>query len=81
MNLGQHLHVHLPGGIPVGRVEGDVGLNDTDSRIFVRPHLGLPDGQTPGEAAGIHVEGEDGWLTIILAAAKSKAKTESAAGA
>ena len=66
------------------------GLKKEDSAILsglqtyhnhVRPHLGLPDGQTPGEAAGIHVEGEDGWLTIILAAAKSKAKAESAAGA
>lgn len=38
----------------------------------VRPHLGLPDGQTPGEASGIHVEGANKILTIIRAAAKAR---------
>ena len=36
----------------------------------VRPHLRLPDGQTPSEAAGIRIEGDNKWKTIIQAAAK-----------
>ena len=39
----------------------------------IRPHLGLPDNQTPGETAGIKIEGNDKILTIIQAAAKSTA--------
>jgi len=31
---------------------------------FVRPHMGL-NGKTPADAAGIQVEGENKWLTII----------------
>lgn len=31
---------------------------------YLRPHEGL-NGQTPAERAGIHVEGENKWLTII----------------
>ncbi len=31
---------------------------------YVRPHMGL-EGKTPAEAAGIKVEGENKWLTII----------------
>ena len=38
----------------------------------VSPHLGLPDGQTPGETAGIKIEGDNKWKTIIQAAAKQK---------
>ena len=37
----------------------------------IRPHLGLPGSMTPGEAAGIHVRGEDRWRTLIQAAAKA----------
>ena len=53
------------------------GLKREDSPILsglriyhnhVRPHLGL-DGKTPGEAAGIHIEGDNKWKTIIQAAA------------
>ena len=53
------------------------GLKREDSAIitglrlyhnFVRPHLGLPDGLTPGEAAGIAIEGENKILTMIQAA-------------
>ena len=47
----------------------------TDPHIYhnhVRPHLGLPDGQTPGEAAGIHIEGDNKWKTIIQNAAKQR---------
>ena len=56
------------------------GLDKDDSAILaglqlyrnhVRPHLGLPDGQTHGEAAGIHIEGPNKWKTMIRAAAKS----------
>ena len=39
---------------------------------FVRPHLGLG-GKTPAEAAGIRIEGDNKWKTIIQAAAKSEA--------
>ena len=61
------------------------GLKREDSAILtglqiyhnhVRPHLGLPEGQTPGEAAGIRIEGDDKWLTLILAAAKAKDRAE-----
>jgi len=31
---------------------------------FVRPHMGL-DGKTPADLAGIQVEGDDKWLTLI----------------
>jgi transposase-like protein len=31
---------------------------------YVRPHMGL-DGKTPADLAGIHIEGDDKWLTII----------------
>ena len=37
---------------------------------FVRSHLGLKGGMTPGEAAGIIIEGKDKWKTMIQAAAK-----------
>ena len=33
----------------------------------VRPHLGLG-GKTPGEVAGIHIEGDNKYCTIIQAA-------------
>ena len=33
----------------------------------------MPDGQTPGEAAGIKIEGDNKWKTIIQAAAKAEA--------
>ena len=36
---------------------------------FIRPHLGLPDGITPADAAGIHVDGKDKILTLVRAAA------------
>jgi len=38
---------------------------------FVRPHEAL-DGRTPSEAAGIRVEGENKWLTLIQNASKKK---------
>ncbi len=31
---------------------------------FIRPHIAL-EGKTPAEKAGIVVEGDDKWLTII----------------
>jgi hypothetical protein len=36
---------------------------------FVRPHMALG-GQTPAEKAGIKVEGQDKWLTVIQNASK-----------
>jgi putative transposase len=36
---------------------------------YVRPHMGL-EGKTPGELAGIKIEGNDGWLTLIQNASK-----------
>ena len=56
-------------------------LKEDDSAILtglrlyhnhVRPHLGLPDGQTPGEAAGIKIEGPNKRKAIIREAAKQK---------
>lgn len=55
------------------------GLKKEDSamltglRIYhnhVRPHLGL-NGKTPGESAGIHIEGSNKWKTIIQNAVKN----------
>ena len=45
-----------------------VGLRVCRNRV--RPHLGLPDGLTPGEAAGITIEGQNKILAMIQAAAK-----------
>ena len=57
------------------------GLKREDSAIltglrlyhnFVRPHLGLADpSMTPAEAAGIHIQGDNKFLTLIQAAADS----------
>ncbi len=58
------------------------GLKKEDSAIltglrlyhnYVRGHLGLPDHTTPAEAAGIHVQGDSKFLTLIQAAAKAAA--------
>jgi hypothetical protein len=38
---------------------------------YVRPHEAL-DGKTPADLAGITVEGENKWLTLIQNASKSK---------
>ncbi len=58
------------------------GLKREDSAIltglqlyhnFLRPHLGLADpAMTPAEAAGIFVEGDDKWRTLIQAAVKAE---------
>ena len=54
------------------------GLKNTDSPIlrgyqvyhnFIRPHMGL-EGKTPGEAAGITIQGENKWKTIIQNASR-----------
>ena len=67
------------------REEPTRGLKKDDSAIlsglrmyhnFVRPHLGLPDHITPAEAAGIHIEGNDKWRTMIQAAALAKLHTD-----
>jgi transposase-like protein len=42
---------------------------------FFRPHMGLK-GKTPAEAAGIRIEGENPWVTVIQNAAKLKAEVE-----
>jgi hypothetical protein len=36
---------------------------------YVRPHMALK-GKTPSEAAGIIIEGENKWLTLIQNASK-----------
>jgi len=41
---------------------------------YVRPHEGLG-GRTPSEAAGIKVEGENKWLTLIQNASRKVAKS------
>lgn len=38
---------------------------------FVRPHMGLQNA-TPAEKAGIKVEGENKWVTLIQNAKKSE---------
>jgi hypothetical protein len=38
---------------------------------YVRPHEAL-DGKTPAEAAGIKIEGENKWLTLIQNATKTR---------
>ena len=57
------------------------GLKREDSAILaglrlyhniVHQHQGLPGNTTPGEAAGIHIEGDNKWKTIIQVAAKQK---------
>jgi transposase-like protein len=57
-------------------------LKKTDSPIltglqiyhnYVRPHMGL-EGQTPADKAGIQVEGENKWLTLIQNAANHPTK-------
>jgi putative transposase len=56
------------------------GLKKSDTPIltgyqiyhnYIRPHEGL-DGQTPAEAAGIKVEGNNKWITLIQNATKAK---------
>jgi len=49
----------------------------TDMRIFhnyVRPHDALK-GKTPAEVAGIKVEGENKWITLIQNASRKNANT------
>ena len=62
------------------REEATRGLKGEDSAILaglrlyynnVLQHQGLPGNMTPGEAAGIHIEGLNKWKTMIQAAAKS----------
>ena len=57
------------------------GLKKEDSAIltglqlyhnFVRPHLGLPGQSTPAQAAGIRVQGDSKFLTLIQAAVQSE---------
>ena len=59
------------------------GLKKDDSALIaglrlyhnhVRPHLGLENNKTPGEAAGIHIQGNNKWLTLIQVAIKSNGK-------
>jgi hypothetical protein len=56
------------------------GLKKSDTPIltgyqifhnYVRPHEAL-NGKTPSEAAGIKVEGDNKWLTLIQNASKNK---------
>ena len=63
------------------REEATRGLKREDSAILtglrlyhnhVRPHQGLPGKTTPGEAAGIRIEGDNKWKTIIQNAAKQR---------
>ncbi len=42
---------------------------------YVRPHMGL-DGKTPADLAGIQVEGENKWLTLIQNAATHPTKVD-----
>ena len=60
------------------------GLENKDTPIlmgyqlfhnYIRPHMAL-DGRTPAEAAGIQVNGENKWLTLIQNASR-KAREKS----
>ena len=42
---------------------------------FIRPHEAL-EGRTPSEAAGIKVQGENKWLTLIQNASKQRKQTD-----
>jgi hypothetical protein len=42
---------------------------------YIRPHMGL-NGKTPADLAGIEVEGENKWLTLIQNASKRNAMIE-----
>ena len=62
------------------------GLKKEDSPVlagmqiyhnFIRPHMGLG-GKTPAEAAGIKVEGENKWLTLIQNASAKRVPTVNA---
>ncbi len=55
------------------------GIKKTDSVVFdgyqmyhnyLRPHMSL-DGKTPSEMAGIKIEGDNKWLTLIQNASKN----------
>ena len=52
--------------MPAARGRSPAGLRLYHN--FVRPHLGLPDHATPAEAAGINVQGDNKFLTLIQAA-------------
>jgi hypothetical protein len=43
---------------------------------FIRPHEAL-NGETPADRAGIKVEGENKWLTIIQNASHAQRETDS----
>ena len=71
------------------REEATRGLKREDPAIltglrlyhnFVRPHLGLPGNITPGEAAGIRIDGDNKWKTIIQNAAKQRDAESKQAG-
>jgi hypothetical protein len=40
---------------------------------YIRPHMAL-DGKTPSEAAGIKVEGDNKWITLIQNASRKESK-------
>ncbi len=59
------------------------GLERKDSPIlagyqiyhnYVRPHMALK-GKTPAEVAGIEIQGENKWLTLIQNASRRPAKS------
>ncbi len=59
------------------------GIKKTDSAIisgmqihhnYIRPHQGL-DGDTPADRAGIKIQGDNKWKTIIQSAVKSDLPT------
>ena len=71
------------------REEATRGLKREDSAILtglrlyhnhVRPHQGLPGKTTPGEAAGIRIEGNNKWKTMIQNAAKQRDAENKRAG-
>jgi len=45
---------------------------------YIRPHMAL-EGKTPAEVAGIRVNGENKWLTLIQNASKETVKNKESA--
>ncbi len=39
---------------------------------YIRPHMGL-EGKTPSEVAGIKIEGDNKWITLIQNASRKEA--------
>jgi len=55
-----------------GIIGGTGRPNQRTIRNYIKEHLGLPARKTPAELAGIKVQGDNKWLTLIQNASKAK---------